>query len=272
MPRDVNGNYSLPAGNPVISGTIIESVWANSTMDDIAVALTDSLSRTGLGSMLGSFKFSDGSMAAPGISWTNEPSSGWWRSALNTFWYSVGNENIFGIDKDGITLASGKQARNFNVGVVVQDADPAPVSKGVQWFESDSGALYMRYQNPDLTYTYVRVNGAGGYVAYPAPRVVSAASSATPTVNANITDIYKLTALAAAAAFQAPTGSPVDGQKLIIVITDNGTPRALTYNAVFRAIGATLPATTTANKTIYIFLIYNALAVKWDAYDVKEEA
>lgn len=114
MPRDANGNYSLPPGiNPVVPGTIIEADWANPTMDDIANALTDSLSRTGSGGMQTSFKFADGGMGGPGISWNNEPQSGWYRAALNDFRYSVGNEDIFTITKNGIALAAGKTAGNL---------------------------------------------------------------------------------------------------------------------------------------------------------------
>jgi hypothetical protein len=114
MPRDLNGNYTLPAGNPVASGTLIETAWANPTMSDVATAITDSLSRSGNGGMLVSFKNADGTLGAPGISWTNEPTSGWWRSALNSFWYSVGAENVFRITKTGVELATGKNFVNFN--------------------------------------------------------------------------------------------------------------------------------------------------------------
>lgn len=51
MPRDNSGNYALPPGNPVVSGEVIESVWANTTTDDIALALSNSLSRDGDGGM-----------------------------------------------------------------------------------------------------------------------------------------------------------------------------------------------------------------------------
>ena len=79
MPRDANGDYDLPAGNPVVSGTIIRSVWANTTMSDIANELTNSLDRYGRGGMLGPFKFADGTQQGPGASWTNEPTTGWYR-------------------------------------------------------------------------------------------------------------------------------------------------------------------------------------------------
>lgn len=47
MPRNGSSVYSLPAGNPVISGTIIATTWANTTLTDIATALTNSLSTDG---------------------------------------------------------------------------------------------------------------------------------------------------------------------------------------------------------------------------------
>ena len=56
MPRDSAGNYTLPAGNPVLSSTIIDTSWANPTMEDLGDSLTNSLSRNGEGGMLVPFK------------------------------------------------------------------------------------------------------------------------------------------------------------------------------------------------------------------------
>lgn len=47
MSRNGSGLYNLPAGNPVVSGTTITSNWANSTMSDIAAALSGSLASDG---------------------------------------------------------------------------------------------------------------------------------------------------------------------------------------------------------------------------------
>ena len=47
MPRTGNGTYILPAGNPVVPSTVIRSDWANSTLDDIAQALSGSISKDG---------------------------------------------------------------------------------------------------------------------------------------------------------------------------------------------------------------------------------
>jgi len=42
-----SGTYNLPAGNPVTTGTTISSSWANSTLSDIATALTNCVTRDG---------------------------------------------------------------------------------------------------------------------------------------------------------------------------------------------------------------------------------
>lgn len=96
-------------------------------------------------------------------------------------------------------------------------------------------------------------------------RSATAATSATPTPNSASTDIFVLTALAEAANFQAPTGAPIQGQQLQIRIKDNGTVRALAFNAIYRSSSdLILPSTTVANKTLYLGFEYNVEAVKWD--------
>ena len=77
--------------------------------------------------------------------------------------------------------------------------------------------------------------------------------------------------LATALTIGAPTGTVATGMKLILRIADNGTAQALTFNAIFRAIGVTLPTTTTANKILYIGCIYSEQGSKWDVIAIKEE-
>ena len=47
MARNGSGTYSLPAGNPVTTGTVISSTWANSTLNDLGSAMTASLAYDG---------------------------------------------------------------------------------------------------------------------------------------------------------------------------------------------------------------------------------
>ena len=76
MPRDANGNYTLTAENPVVTGTTITPLWANATMDDLASEMTNSLSRDGQGGMRAPMLFSDGTTSAPGITFATETTLG----------------------------------------------------------------------------------------------------------------------------------------------------------------------------------------------------
>ena len=104
------------------------------------------------------------------------------------------------------------------------------------------------------------------------PRVNTVASGATITPTADLSDLYTVTALAAAATIAAPSGTPTNGQRLLLRIKDNGTARALTWNAIYRVIGVTLPTTTVANKTIYVGCIYNSADSFWDVVAETEQA
>jgi hypothetical protein len=107
-----------------------------------------------------------------------------------------------------------------------------------------------------------------------APRVTSAATSATPTPNADTTDLYALTAQATAAAFANPTGTPVNGQLLRIRIKDDGTARGLTWGTAYVAGGTALPATTVLSKILNLLFQYdtdNALN-KWQLLLASQEA
>jgi hypothetical protein len=106
------------------------------------------------------------------------------------------------------------------------------------------------------------------------PRVTGTTSSATPTPDADTTDLYSLTAQAAAAAFGNPTGTPVNGQALKIRIKDNGTARALTWGTAYVAGGVALPSTTVLSKIMTIGFLYNSdnALNKWQCVAVVTEA
>jgi hypothetical protein len=88
MPR-AGGVYTLPAGNPVVTLTTISSAWANTTMSDIATALTGSLPTDGSAPMSAALRLADGIVGAPGLTWASETTSGWYRIGLNQFGFSV---------------------------------------------------------------------------------------------------------------------------------------------------------------------------------------
>lgn len=92
----------------------------------------------------------------------------------------------------------------------------------------------------------------------------SAVSPTTLAINCNTTKITSVTALANALTISNPTGTPVDGQKLIIRIRDSGTAQTLTFGSAYSSGTALpLPTTTTAGVTLHLGFIYNAALSLW---------
>lgn len=116
MPRNSSGTYSLPAGNPVVSNTLIQTTWANPTMSDIGSSITDSLDRNGRGAMLAPLKGIDGTMTAPGYSFSSEGTLGMYRVSAGVLGFAAGAALVFSISAAGpafvlpVTFALGTAA------------------------------------------------------------------------------------------------------------------------------------------------------------------
>lgn len=109
------------------------------------------------------------------------------------------------------------------------------------------------------------------------PRVSSTASASSVTPDISSFDMYVYTALAVGLTINATTGgTPVNGNKLVFRFKDDGTARALTWTTSgtdsFRAIGVTLPTTTTISKVTYVGCIYNSNESFWDVVAVTTQA
>lgn len=89
-------------------------------------------------------------------------------------------------------------------------------------------------------------------------RVGSTTSSATPTINTDNYDVYKLTALATniTSMSSSLSGTASDGDILELQFTDNGTPRTITWGSSFASSTVTLPTTTTTSTTLTVILQY----------------
>jgi hypothetical protein len=103
------------------------------------------------------------------------------------------------------------------------------------------------------------------------PFVISQASTSSITPNIDLVQQYDLTALAASLTINAPTGTPTTGQRLMFRFKDNGSAQNITWNSIFRNVGATMPTVTVAGKTMYVGSVYNTNATKWDVVAVSIE-
>ena len=139
MPRNASGTYSLPSGNPVSSGTLIDSNWANNTLNDLANEVTDSLSRSAEGGMLAPLRLTDGVQATPSLAFTNEPSTGLYRAGTNEAWFVTGGNQVAKFTSTGMEgrFAAGAAAtpslaayNDVNTGLWFPAADTLAASTG----------------------------------------------------------------------------------------------------------------------------------------------
>lgn len=94
-------------------------------------------------------------------------------------------------------------------------------------------------------------------------RVNSVTSSATPAINTDTTDLFVISALAAniTSMTSSLTGTPNQGDELLILFEDNGTSRTITWGTSFKSSGvATLLAATTVSKKNWVKLMWDGTA------------
>lgn len=93
------------------------------------------------------------------------------------------------------------------------------------------------------------------------PRTGTTTSSATPSINTDNVEFYSITALAVDITDFTMTGTPVDGQRLVIAITGTGT-RAITWGSSFESSSATLP-TSIGTSRLDVGFVWNSVTSKW---------
>jgi len=111
MPRTPSGDYNLPPGQPVETDTIIDSSVHNDFAGDIADAMTDSLSRSGLGGMLVPFRTVSGTIPNPGFSFVANHGAGMTLDEANGYLY-FSNDGVlsFTVKQTGVDVVGKLQA------------------------------------------------------------------------------------------------------------------------------------------------------------------
>lgn len=97
-------------------------------------------------------------------------------------------------------------------------------------------------------------------------RVLVTTQAAVPTFNTDLADVISITGLAQAITSMTTnqTGTPVAGDTLKIQITDNGSPRAITWGTKFEApLYLALPTTTINNIMLTADFVWNTVSSKW---------
>tara|TARA_R110000868_G_scaffold5782_1_gene33925 strand:+ start:7401 stop:8522 length:1122 start_codon:yes stop_codon:yes gene_type:complete len=185
MPRDLSGNYTLPAGNPVVTATTITTTWANPTMADIAVQLNNVITRDGLLGPTAPIAFAVGSAALPSVTFATSLTTGLYLPA-------VGNL--------GFTTAGVERGRFSSAGLIVNTPTPrvdiAALSGATGSLRlGQSGVVNWDLQNAATTGVFSITNGTGNALvseslgALTAIYITSAGNvgiGATPTTNLDV--------------------------------------------------------------------------------------
>jgi len=185
-------------------------------------------------------------------------------SPTYTYVELVGPQGIQGIPgADGVTPTTTNIGSLYNSATakttlvdadLIGAADSAASFVLKKWtFANLKTQILSYFTTVTTTWTNKRITKRAGTLA-----------TGTPAPLGDTQDIYTVTALAANVTVSAPTGTPTNGQEIIIRILDNGTARTLTWNAIYRSMGVVLPTTTVASKTMYCWFIYNTADSKWD--------
>lgn len=99
--------------------------------------------------------------------------------------------------------------------------------------------------------------------AGPPGLVTTITSSATPSFSSDTTDLLDITALVDDISSVTDTGSPANGQKLLVRIY-GAAGHTIAWGSGFISSGvATLLAATTAGKTHHVGFVYDGAASKW---------
>lgn len=104
MSRDSSGNFTLPLPD-VVAGDTIEASWANTTLADLKTEMTDSLSRSGKGGMSAPLKAVAGTVSAPGIAFSSETNSGFYRAGAGDVRFSLAGSEFYRITSAGFRIA-----------------------------------------------------------------------------------------------------------------------------------------------------------------------
>lgn len=106
MPRDLAGNYTLPLGNPVVTDTIIESTWANSTMSDVATQLNGVVTRDGKLGPTTVFQVLHGAVGAPGLAFNGDVTTGFYQASAGRISFAVSGVNVGTITAASFTFTA----------------------------------------------------------------------------------------------------------------------------------------------------------------------
>lgn len=170
--RDTGGSFTFAtsptrAGNVVAPGTQISSLWANQSFLDVKLALTDSLSRNGLGAMQAPLSLKDLASTTLTLRWDGFSTTGWYHNAGEV-----------GLVVAGTVQQKTTSTTSTFIGNVIANADISITSGGLN-MSSTGDQVVAKTGGGNL---YIAHTVAGGNIVLTTPISVGGAAVARLTI------------------------------------------------------------------------------------------
>ena len=171
-------------------------------------------------------------------------------------------------------LTSGNQAKNITINLPVEDCTLLgnhSIGSTVQAYNANTANYEFGANNFNGTGNFTTPGKITGRII---TRTTSISSSATPTINTDNCEFVDITAIATAITSMTTnlSGTPVNGQRLMIRFKDNGTAQTIAWGTSYEAVGVALPTTTVISKRLTVNLIYDTTTSKWGCVATAQES
>jgi len=179
MPRNGSGTMSIV--NSFSTGTTISSSATNANNSDIASEITGSLPRDGQAAMTGQFKSASGTVAAPGIAFSADADTGFYRKSGDTIGVVAGGSEVATIGTSGLVDANSVAVTGIPTGsMMMYGATTAPTGwvrlNGRTIGNASSGATERANADTATLYTFLWTNYSDSVCAVSTGRGASAAA------------------------------------------------------------------------------------------------
>lgn len=181
---------------------------------------------------------------------------------------TAGNANLGNAARANFFIGDGSLLTNIAVasGSIANGTSDVtvPVANGNIVFDVAGVANVMTVTSTGISNTRINLRVANN----------GATTSGNITPNASLADQFNFIGLTGAVNIAIPSGTFIDGQKLLYRFKDDGNARTLNWTGGangYRAIGVNLPSTTSANKVLYVGCVYNSQDNYWDVVSVGQE-
>lgn len=179
MPRNGSGTMTIP--NSFSSGTTISSSATNANFSDIASEITGSLPRNGEAGMTGQFKAASGTVAAPGMAFSADTNTGFYRKEGDVIGVVAGGSEVATITTSGITDANSVVVTGMPTGAMMMfGATTAPTGwvrvNGRTIGNASSAATERANADTSSLFTFLWTNYSDSVCAVSSGRGASAAA------------------------------------------------------------------------------------------------